>query len=241
MNAVKFSAVIVDSDKESRKRLKELLADYVQVGVEKECSTLEEVKRYSREACFDILFGDMEEIGGESLEIVSRVGEGVLLVCMSKGGEGAVQAFEMGAVDYLVKPFCQERLERTMKRLFALRGGSAMRNLGQFLLKAGTDLRSIDPSSIAYILSDDHVTTIYFSDGAMVHTGRSMKDWEREVLGRDFYRLDRSVIVNRSRIVSFERLNRDAGVLKFDGELKPLKIGRAAMQRLRELRGRVFR
>ncbi len=223
-------ALLVDSDERGRGRVWSLLERYPQIRVMGEAGSFEGWKKKGKFGEPDLIFFGLR---GEEMGEIDREMGGVI-ICVSDGERHAVKAFEIGAVDYLVEPIAEERFEKAVGRVLGGEGGERGAGEGTVFLKSGGGMRAVEVSEITHLVADDHFTKVYTGGEGSVHSGHSLKDWERRLPAGDFVRLGRSLMVNRKRVVAFVRGSRDEGFLTVEGSGEPIPVGRAAMQSLRK-------
>ena len=112
-------ALIVDDESPAREELRHLLSSFDDVVVVGEATTAEEAEVLIASVAYDLVFLDirMPGMGGVALaEQLGRRSDVPAVVFTTAFGEHAVEAFDLGATDYLVKPFDVERLRRAVDR-----------------------------------------------------------------------------------------------------------------------------
>src|ERR1035438_3915496 len=115
---MKTRALIVDDEPLARKRIKALLKDEPAVAVVGECATGREAIRLIRELSPDLVFLDiqMPEVGGfDVLEALGKE-QPPAIIFTTAYNQYALKAFEVHALDYLLKPFTQARFEEALAR-----------------------------------------------------------------------------------------------------------------------------
>lgn len=119
------TALIADDEAPARKRLRDLLGAVTWVDVVGDTAdgpaTIEAVNRLEP----DLLFLDLQMPGCDGLEVVRRIAHQPAIVFTTAHNRYAVAAFELGAIDYLLKPFGRERLALALERLRDVRGRRA--------------------------------------------------------------------------------------------------------------------
>ncbi len=121
----RITAVIADDEAPARKRLRDLLSTVPWVEVLGECAdgpaTIKAVDRLEP----DLLFLDLQMPGCDGLAVVRQIAHQPAIVFTTAHNRYAVAAFELGAIDYLLKPFGRERFALALERLRDLRGRRA--------------------------------------------------------------------------------------------------------------------
>ena len=209
-----FRVLIVDDEPPARARLRDLLADAPDFAVAGECADGDEaVARLSCEA-FDLVLLDVRMPGRDGLEVVRAVGPGNLppVVFTTAFDDHAVQAFELAALDYLLKPFDRARFAAMLARARAeiaerRRGGLAARlerllaETGRALppeplvLRSGARTVVVDPREIEWVGAADNYLRVHL--GGTEHLVRgTLTALERTLAPHGFLRVHRSLLVN---------------------------------------------
>lgn len=247
-------AVIVDDEAPARRRLRRLVEEEPDVVVVSECADGEEAVRAIVEARPDLLFLDvrMPEMSGlDVLEAVGpdRVPAVVLVTALS---DHALEAYELSAIDYLVKPFTRARFAETMTRVRRLLSGGAsrddLRRDSDALLRVGRGQRDllfpVRMEGRLILLRQREILRVEGAGRSIrVHT-EDEKHLQRGSLTEAAERLDpgRFMRVHNSHIVNLERVREvqphghgDYRLLLDDGSLVP--VSRSYGERLRDRLG----
>ncbi|HVJ89685.1 MAG TPA: LytTR family DNA-binding domain-containing protein [Labilithrix sp.] len=161
----------------------------------------------------DVVFVDvqlMPDGEGAGLELVrelSRTPDAPLFVLATAFREHALEAFELGVADYLIKPFTEERVEACLERLHARRSRSDTQPPPpplRIVARRGRGLVFLDPSEVWAFEAADRLTSVHTAHGTF-DVDLSLSAIEAS-LGRSFARVHRNWLVNASHI---KRLDRD--------------------------------
>lgn len=193
-------AVIVDDEPLARRNLTGLLAAQPDVTVIGEGASGGEAVALLREVRPDLVFLDVQMPDGDGFEVLERLGCDLpaAVVFVTAYDQHALRAFEVGAVDYLLKPFGEARfakvLERVREQLGRKNGRErrlAVKSAGQVLL--------VKLSEIDWIEAADYYVSLHV--GGRTHLlRRSLSDLEKELGGLGFCRVHRSAMVNLDRL-----------------------------------------
>src|SRR5215813_11612540 len=117
----KIRAIIVDDEKPARRRLRELLEKRSDIGVVAECSNGAEAVRQIRALQPDLLLQDVQMPGLDGFGVVEEIGAAQMpaTIFVTAYDQYALKAFEVSALDYLLKPFSDERFERSLARVLS--------------------------------------------------------------------------------------------------------------------------
>jgi two-component system, LytTR family, response regulator len=249
-------AVVVDDEPLARQRIRNLLAEVEDVEVIAECANGREAIQAIEESPPDLLFLDIQMPELDGFDVLQAIGVGhvPVVIFVTAYDQFALRAFETHALDYLLKPFDDERfeaaLERARERIRQQQGGDLDRRLRALLeevrgdrgylqrLVVPTGHRSvfIRTAEIDWIEAERNYIRLHVGGRAYLL---------RENLGRiesaldpaKFCRIHRSTIVNIDRIQAVESLFRgEYLVLLHDGT--KLTSGRSYRPNLHHLMGK---
>ncbi len=243
----RIRAVVVDDEALSRALILEYLAAHPDVEVVGECANGFEAVRAITELGPDLLFLDVQMPKLDGFEVLELVGGNIDVIFVTAYDSYALRAFEVHAVDYLLKPFGAERfgaaLDEARGRLARAeqvpvaqvaasarpRGGHRER----ILIRAGAKVEVIPVGRIDYVLArDDYVGVMV--GGRELLKQQTLADLEGQLDPERFVRIHRSAILNLDRLARLELATRQSyvAVLKDGTELA---VSRAGYARLNEL------
>src|ERR1051326_4445822 len=158
-----FKALIADDEKLSREAVKLQLKDMTEVVAVAESSDGNETLEKIRELRPDIIFLDIQMPFLNGLEALEQMPKDYFpaIIIISAFDSYALQAFENAAIDYLVKPFTDERFKRALEKAFRLCGSLGSDNDQR---SAFVDLKEI----IKSLLADEETATMSIKDGAKI-------------------------------------------------------------------------
>ena len=196
-------ALVVDDEPLSRSSVVAELRVDPSVALEGECGSGAEALAEIRRLGPDLVFLDVEmpECGG--FDVLEMLGANVppAIVFVTAYDQYAIQAFEVGALDYLLKPFDGARfmiaLKRAKERVTAYR--AAPRAPQRLAIKSVGGVTFVNISEIDWIEASDYYSRLHA--GGKTHLiRRSMADLENDLRASAFRRIHRSTIVNLERV-----------------------------------------
>jgi two-component system, LytTR family, response regulator len=224
---VTLRTMIADDEPLARERLKMLLATDPDIGIVAECRNGSEVVKWLKAAKTDLLFLDIQMPGRDGFAVIEEIGPAnmPITVFVTAHDEHAVNAFEVHALDYLVKPIERKRLAQTLARVkervrleeaFAAREqiSSAVEALRQsasrperpqrFLTRSGNTTSVVSVNDIEWIEAADYYVCVHA--GGKRHLLReSIRGLETKLDPQKFIRLHRSAIVNLDHVREIHR------------------------------------
>lgn len=113
----KYKAIIIDDERLARKEMRRLLAEFDEIAVAGEAENLAEAAKLIETEKPDIVFLDIQLSGESGFDLLDRVEQNFKLIFVTAFDAYAVRAFEVNAIDYLLKPVNPERLAKAVERL----------------------------------------------------------------------------------------------------------------------------
>ncbi len=243
----RLSVIIVDDEELARNLLREYLSGHPDVEIVAECSNGFEAVKAVGEKQPDLLFLDIQMPKLDGFEVLELIDRKPAVVFVTAYDKYALRAFEVHAVDYLLKPFGGDRLaealahvrERLRDRkapdyqaLLADNRGRS-KPLERVLIRDGQRVHVIPVEKIDYVEAQDDYVCIR-SGGKGYLKQETLADLEELIDPQRFIRIHRSYILNIERLVKLELYAKDSRVaILTDGTKLP--VSRAGYSRLKPL------
>ncbi len=235
---------IVDDEEPARKLLREYLSAYDDVEIVSECANGFEAVKAVTDLKPDLLLLDIQMPRLDGFEVLELIGHEVDVIFVTAYDKYALRAFEVHAVDYLLKPFSSDRLREALdharKRLatkeklpvedLAASARPAGAKLERVLIRDGSNVHVIPVSKLDYVdAQDDYVC--FRSEGKRYLKQQTLGDVETDLDPSQFVRIHRSYILNIDRLARLELYAKDshAAILR-DGTRLP--VSRSGYARL---------
>ncbi|MGO8696442.1 MAG: LytR/AlgR family response regulator transcription factor [Limisphaerales bacterium] len=222
---MRIRAMIVDDERLAREGIKAFLAEEADVEIVGECADGEAAVRAVEEHRPDLLFLDVQMPRLNGFDVLEAIPPGLmpLVIFTTAHDEHAIQAFEVNALDYLLKPFKQARfkmaLQRVREHLTARTAAGADPRLASLLAglqaPAGGGLRILvkSPDHILFLKAEEIDYIEAAGNYLVLHAGKdrhivreTMAAMEARLSPAGFMRVSRSAIVNLNRIGQLEPL-----------------------------------
>jgi two-component system LytT family response regulator len=237
-------AVLIDDEATARADLRAKLGEHPDITLVGEAATVRNARELLRSTEYTLVFLDVQLIGGDAFDLVSDVRPDARIIFVTGYDDYALRAFEVNALDYLLKPIAPARLAEALRRLptataenaVPSAGATALRLDDRVYLRAGLTARFATVSEISVITASDNYSEVILSDGDRLFVRRSLKEWENLLPTSHFMRVHRTGIVNLARVVKYERDRDEHTQLFLEGAAKPVAASR---DRWTELRARL--
>ena len=254
---MKVSALIVDDEQPARDELAFLLKGLPEVEVLGQGKNGVEALNLIRELTPQVVFLDVQMPGLDGFGVIKKLLERKarlpFFVFVTAYDHYAVQAFEVNAIDYLLKPIARQRLEKAVARVRRELGGSepAAQKLDRLvqlvedrplpqktklLVKSGGRLVLVNSDDIIFASIEDGVITIVTRELEGQSNFRTVEELQGNLDPNNFWRVHRSFLVNINRIKEVVPWFKSSYQLKMDDRKQTeVPVSRAQTRRLREL------
>jgi two-component system, LytTR family, response regulator len=195
----------------------------------------------------DLIFLDIVMPGATGLQVLERLEYQPKVIFTTAHDQYALTAFELGALDYVLKPFGRDRLERVMNRARSVSGGGTeflldraalalqptQRRLSKIFVRDGNRILPLAISQIERVqAADDYVTIVTAAKEYLVSV--RLSDLERHLGGEHFLRIHRSHLINLEHVTSIQRCDAARLEVVMASGVR-IMASRTGSKRLREL------
>jgi two-component system, LytTR family, response regulator len=242
-------ALLIEDEAAARTDLKNKLSAHPEVTVVGEAATLGTARALLASQPCDVVFLDIQLIGGDSFGLVAEVPPAARIVFVTAYDRYAVRAFEINALDYLLKPVKPERLAEAVRRLAGAprpataaepeTPDAALRLDDVVYLRNGQHARFAPVADISVITAHDNYSEVQLADGVKIFLRKSLKAWEATLPATHFMRVHRTQIVNLGRVTRYQRDGDEHTLLFVAGASDPVPASRYRWSDLRERLGAV--
>jgi two-component system, LytTR family, response regulator len=242
-----LTVVIVDDEAPARALVREYLEQHSDVHVVAECTNGLEAVKAANELRPDLLILDIQMPKLDGFEVLDLIGADTTGVVFTTAHDDyALRAFEVHAVDYLLKPFGPERFAESLRLarsriaqrqpiparelLEAHREGSA---IDRILIRDRSQVHVIPVEQIDYVEAQDDYVSIRAA-GRSYLKEQTLGELEAQLAAKGFVRIHRRYILNVSRLAKIELSEKDNRVAILNDKTE-LPISRSGYLKLREL------
>jgi two-component system, LytTR family, response regulator len=252
---MKIRALIVDDELMTRQRLRRYLRTEHDIEILVDCVNGADAVEAITQTQPDIVFLDVQMPEKDGFEVISEIGVEAMpiVIFVTAHDEFAIRAFESQALDYLLKPFSEARLQQALRRARGLleRRDSVPNQLANLL----SHLTNSRPSSsrlavksngrVLFLRVEEIDWIEAVGDYVNLHVGPEahllrarMSDMEKKLGGGRFFRIHRSSIVNLDRVKEFRPIHSGESVVVLRNGVK-LTASRACAQKLQQALGTI--
>jgi len=231
-----LDAIIIDDEPLARQNMRILLRAHPRVRVVGEAENARQAREIIAKLRPQVIFLDIQLPGGSGFELLSSLERPPRVIFVTAYDRFALRAFEVNAVDYLLKPVEPERLAESLRRLHIppVMPTAPFHADDAVLLHTAERMCFLPLGRLSLILADGNYTVVMDSDGACYTIRRTVKEWGALLPPAVFVLLDRSTIMNRCHIREWTITANKARIF-LGGSDAPLLLGPAGTRRFRRL------
>lgn len=235
----KIQALIVDDEDLARSDLNALLSKIPYIEVIGEASNLKTAIEFIEKNNPDVIFLDIQlsrELGFDLFEKIEVKAKVIFVTAFDKY---AIRAFEVNALDYLIKPVDPERLSLTLERLInntekVEKKSSEFNYSDSIFIDNGNNFSFLRINSIVMINASGVYTELFTNKAITLISNKSMKEWETRLPQNTFIRIHRSTIINIDYIEKIDKWFNYSYQVYMKNYEKPISISRRYLSAIRE-------
>ncbi|WP_313527021.1 LytR/AlgR family response regulator transcription factor [Anaerotignum sp.] len=239
---------IVDDERPSRSELRHLITDYLQDAEIMEASSGEEAMKLFLEEDFDLIFMDINlgDVDGTTLAAMAKKAQPkVEIVFATAYNNYAEKAFDIDALNYILKPFDPKRIEQTIRRYMKKReavcgGKEAVREdekttISKISINSDKKMILVDIADIVYIETGNRACIVHTKTKSYT-TPSSMNSFEERLKENGFFRIHKSYLINLKFVIEIYPWFNNTTCVKMQGyEKEILTVGRNQIKELKHL------
>jgi two-component system LytT family response regulator len=247
----KYKVLVIDDEKLARDIIISYLANDDEIEVIGQCDNGFEGFKQINELKPDIIFLDIMMPKVTGLEMLELIDHPPIVIFSTAYDQYAIDAFEKNAVDYLLKPYSEERfadaLSKAKKKVGQEKGlpGNITLDIRQskpeqellsrIAVKIGAKIQIIPVDKINYLEAMDDYVKLHTADGTFLKQ-HTMKYFETNLPPADFVRIHRSYIIKVKNINRLEQMGKDSHIVILNNQT-PLNVSRTGYSKLKEILG----
>jgi two-component system, LytTR family, response regulator len=206
---MRYKTIIVDDERLARREMRRLLAEFDEIEVAGEAENLSEAVALIEREKPHIVFLDIQLANENGFDLLEKTDRDFKLVFVTAFDAYAIRAFEVNALDYLLKPVNPERLAKALERLTE-EARDEKRDLRPFefddriFLEFGSRSVFLKVREISHISSAGDYSEVFTVDKRKFLLEKSLREWEARLPEKHFLRIHRQAIVNLEEIEEIE-------------------------------------
>ena len=232
---------VIDDERLARQGIRQMLAAHPRLQIVGEADSKESALALIRQEKPDGIFMDEHMPGGTGFDVLQALDAPPKVVMVTAHAEHAIQAFDIEAVDYLLKPVKPTQFAQAVQRLQAACAPAALPNTeptfsheDHICLRTPQRTITVPVRDILVLQAEGDFTRIYLKNSPPLMICVPLGQYEKLLPSPPFARLDRSLILNLQAPLQLHRKSRDDASLILDNTNQEVPLGRTAQQRLRD-------
>lgn len=234
MSNRKITVAIVEDEYPARLRLERMLQAYDWIQIVGSADTGRKAVRLLEQQRPDLVILDIHLPDFDGFDVLKALDYAPMVIFATAYEEYAIKAFEAHSIDYIIKPFKQERLDKALEKMKNFSDGvqsvfninenqelstlfKTEKKISMLPVRVGNKLKLIDLNDVFYIKAEDKYAMLFQRDGRKYFCDKSLAQLE-EILPTSFIRVHRSFIVHKEKIISIERIIKGRWLLTMDDE-----------------------
>ncbi|WP_027076273.1 LytR/AlgR family response regulator transcription factor [Maribacter antarcticus] len=237
--------IIVDDEKPARSLIKEFLESHKDLVIIEECNNGVDAVKAINTFKPDLVFLDIQMPGFTGFEVLQRLEEMPQIIFSTAYDQYAFKAFEVHAVDYLLKPFKQERFDEAIQKIMTSDSGYLSQietlvkglneqetHLTNILVSVKNKLINIPVNTIIYIKADGNYAKLILEKNSHL-TSYGLSKLEQKLNARQFIRVHRSTVININAVQEAYSYPANYELIMTNGDM--VKVSRSYLGNIRKL------
>ncbi len=240
----KLAALVVDDERLARQRLTGMLAKYDNIEVVGEAFDVSSAKKSIEKLLPDIVFLDIQMPKKSGFDLINETNFDGKYIFVTAFDEYAVKAFEVNALDYLLKPVSEERLDLLVSKLSEMENKNEHEDHSKHSFKLNYEdkifvsdnknVKFISIKEICAIQSIGNYSKLYISSGDKFVIYKTLKEWVHRLPDNKFIRIHRTAIINIDFIEKIEKWFNYSFKIKISGIDSPFIVSRNFTSELKD-------
>lgn len=235
---MRYKTIIVDDERLARREMRRLLAEFDEISIAGEAENLAEAVELIEREKPHIVFLDIQLGSENGFDLLERTDRDFRLVFVTAFDAYAIRAFEVNALDYLLKPVNPARLAKAIERINA-ESVDEKNDLRAFdfddriFLEIGSRSVFLKVAEISHINSSGDYSEIFTTDRRKFLLEKSLREWEARLPEKHFLRIHRQTIINLEEIEEIETWFNRTFQVRLKNFTAPLAVSRRYAVRLK--------
>jgi len=204
----KLQSLIIDDERLARRELRSMLAAFAEIEIVGEAESVAQAANLIEAEQPDVVFLDIQLAGETGFDLLERVSGGFKTVFVTAFDNYAIRAFEVNALDYLLKPIDPERLKLAVEKLLIQeKPANDFRPLSfddRLFLELGQGSIFLKINRISHVLSSGDYSEVFTVEEQKFLVEKPLREWEARLPENHFARIHRNCIVNLESVERVE-------------------------------------
>ncbi|MBP6322808.1 MAG: response regulator transcription factor [Fusobacteriaceae bacterium] len=236
-----LNCIIVEDEFPAREELKFFIKNNKNFAIKREFETSIDALKFLENSSVDVVFLDINMPGLDGMtlaRLIHKIDKNIKLIFITAYREFAVDAFEIGTFDYILKPYSEERIITVLERVVASVAESKTpinkNETSKLTVNSGEKMVVISIFDILYIEANEKETTIALQNES--YTSKlKISQLEAILPSENFFRTHRSYIVNIDKIAEVEPWFNGSYLIKVGKKSHNISVSRNNVKKLKEI------
>ncbi len=233
-----WKALIVDDERLARNKLRSLLSEFPEINIIAEADSVAEAVKIIEQENPEIIFLDIQMPKQNGFDLLEQIETNAKIIFVTAYDEYAIRAFDVNALDYLLKPVNPKRLKQAIERLSIQSPNfvneEKLKSDDVLFVNFGRRAAFIKVSEIKCICAANVYSEIYAGENKKALLLQSLKEWENRLPEKQFVRIHRSTIINLEFIERIEKKMNFSFNVYVRGLTEPFAISRRYAAKLKK-------
>lgn len=235
-----LKVLIIDDEPNARRDLRTLLSAFPDITITGEAATVDTARELLHTADYDAVFLDVQLIGGTGFDLVADIAPGKHTIFVSAYDHFALRAFEVNALDYLLKPIRTARLAEAVRRIRQPVAAEApeastpsaeptdlLRPDDLVQVKTGPGIAHfVRMNDLITLTSEDNYAQLALVSGERLLVRQTLSSWEKRLPPAHFLRVHRSAILNLNFVQGFDHEDAEVSLVRVQHLSEPVRTRR---------------
>lgn len=247
--------LIIEDEIPARKKIKRFVSELdVTTEIIAEIDTVERAVEFLQNNQVDLIFSDIELLDGNAFEIFEKVSVPCPIIFTTAYDKFWMDAFDSNGIAYLLKPFSKDRFQKAWDKFLLFRNQGPdekqwmtkiaeliKRNLAEksykkrFTINTHRGIYFLETENVIYFAADEGLVFAYDTEGKKhLLKEATLKEIEEQLDPLNFFRINRSELVNKPHIEKIERYSKNSLAIKLKGYKNHLKTSQSNTSAFRE-------
>ena len=203
-----MNAIIIEDEYLAAAELERLLGEVApEITILTKLDSVSESVKWLKKNKADVIFMDIHLGDGQSFDIFEQVEVTAPVIFITAYDEYALKAFKYQGIDYILKPFDKEELQRALNKLESLSPTNTPFPVAsltvyqeRFLVTVGTKMKSVTVGDVAYFMADGKYLVLFTRDGQNYILDQTISGIETKLNPAQFFKINRKFIISYNSI-----------------------------------------
>lgn len=236
---MKIKSLIVDDERLARKEMRSLLSEFAEIEIVGEAETVAEAVKIIEATNPTIVFLDIQLAGETGFDLLEKTQNTFKTVFVTAFDHYAIRAFEVNALDYLLKPVNPERLQKAINKLLSKEESASQNALrplefdDRLFLELGGRSIFLKIKRISHILAASDYSEVFTIEKEKYLVEKPLREWEARLPEKHFARIHRGCIVNLEQIERVESWFNRSFQIYLQNNVEPFSASRRFAAKLK--------